>query len=200
VGDVLVVDIGGATTDVYSVLEPGEDAGSEVVGTLWRGRTVEGDLGMRWSAPDVVAAAERERLPVGATLAVAARQRHDDVGFLPGSPAEGAQDVALASLAAVIAVRRHARPGAEGGRDLSRVGVLIGSGGVLRHAPASADEVLGAVLGDLAGGWRLPERAAVLVDTGFLLAPIGLLALRGEPVRARAVADALLESLPSAPH
>ncbi|HEX6888812.1 MAG TPA: glutamate mutase L [Candidatus Nanopelagicales bacterium] len=200
VGDVLVVDIGGATTDVYSVLEPGEDAGSEVVGTLWRGRTVEGDLGMRWSAPDVVAAAERERLPVGATLGAAARRRHGDVGFLPGSAAEAAEDVALARLAAVIAVRRHARPGAEGGRDLSRVGVLIGSGGVLRHAPASADQVLGAVLGDLAGGWRLPERAAVLVDTGFLLAPIGLLALRGEPVRARAVAAALLQSLPRAPH
>ena len=49
-GDVLVVDVGGATTDVYSVVTPqGEDATlrREVVEVLWRSRTVEGDLGMR---------------------------------------------------------------------------------------------------------------------------------------------------------
>ena len=52
-GDVLVVDVGGATTDVYSVITPqGEDATihREVVGTLWHARTVEADLGMRWNA------------------------------------------------------------------------------------------------------------------------------------------------------
>ncbi len=53
-GDVVVVDVGGATTDVYSVLTPDPEEASlrrEVVEVLWRERTVEGDLGMRWSAP-----------------------------------------------------------------------------------------------------------------------------------------------------
>ena len=51
-GDLLVVDVGGATTDVYSVLQPRPGrAGRDVAGTLWRSRTVEGDLGLRWSAP-----------------------------------------------------------------------------------------------------------------------------------------------------
>ncbi len=64
-GDVMVVDIGGATTDVYSVVTPvGEDASlaKDVVAMLWRARTVEGDLGMRWGAPGVMAAAEVEGL------------------------------------------------------------------------------------------------------------------------------------------
>jgi len=55
-GDVLVFDIGGATTDVYSVISPeGEDATlrKEVVAPLWHARTVEGDLGMRWNARGV---------------------------------------------------------------------------------------------------------------------------------------------------
>jgi hypothetical protein len=68
-GDVLVVDVGGATTDVYSVLTPeGEDASlrKEVVATLWRARTVEGDLGMRWNAPGVVEAARAAGLLDGA--------------------------------------------------------------------------------------------------------------------------------------
>lgn len=44
-GDLVVVDVGGATTDVYSVLTPDERAtgpGREVAGSLWRARTVEG--------------------------------------------------------------------------------------------------------------------------------------------------------------
>ena len=64
-GDVMVVDIGGATTDVYSVITPeGEDASlrKDVVAPLWHARTVEGDLGMRWNAEHVVEAAESEGL------------------------------------------------------------------------------------------------------------------------------------------
>ena len=93
-GDVMALDIGGATTDVYSVLTPDEQVPDEAVETLWHGRTVEGDLGMRWSAEDVVAAALVERLlepaaggEVGPAeaLAVAAARRRADVGFLPGT-------------------------------------------------------------------------------------------------------------------
>lgn len=202
-GDVMAVDVGGATTDVYSVLEP-QEAPRDAVETLWHGRTVEGDLGMRWSAPDVVVAARSERLVPPATggrgapnpdpLEAAARRRHDDVGFLPRDPAEVEVDLTLARLAAVTAVRRHARPGPEGVRDLSRVGLLIGSGGVLRHAAADdARTVLDAVLGDYAGGWRVPERAAVIIDRRYLLAPIGLLSLSGRAGTARSLAEVLLD-------
>ena len=60
VGDVLLVDVGGATTDVYSALTPDAEESSlrrEVVEVMWRGRTVEGDIGMRWSATGVADAA-----------------------------------------------------------------------------------------------------------------------------------------------
>ena len=89
VGDVLVVDVGGATTDVYSVVTPqGEDAvlRKEVVEVMWRSRTVEGDLGVRWNAGGVVDAAVAERLVDPAEeprLRAAAKER---VGR-PGVPA-----------------------------------------------------------------------------------------------------------------
>ena len=63
-GDVVVVDVGGATTDVHSVvqLDPEEaNLSREVVATTPVTRTVEGDLGMRWSATSTVAAAELTR-------------------------------------------------------------------------------------------------------------------------------------------
>jgi len=201
-GDVMALDIGGATTDVYSVLAPDDQAPEEAVETLWHGRSVEGDLGMRWSAQDVVAAALSERLLEAASgttggpaeaLAAAAALRRADVGFLPATAVEVADELELARLAAVVASRRHARPGAEGSRNLTHVGLLIGSGGVLRHAdPAAARGVLDAVLTDYAGGWRLPERARVMVDRRYLLAPIGLLELTGRPAEARALAEELI--------
>ena len=63
--DLLVVDVGGATTDVYSALVPEQDAGGgydEVAGVMWCSRTVEGDLGVRGNAPGVIEAARAERL------------------------------------------------------------------------------------------------------------------------------------------
>ncbi|TYC20261.1 glutamate mutase L [Micromonospora sp. MP36] len=185
-GDLAVVDVGGATTDVYSVLTPDErdsGPGREVAGTLWRARTVEGDLGMRWSAPGVVRAAAEERLLTGGEeerLAAAAAVRAADPGFLPADDTDRADDRRIAELAATVALRRHARGAATGeraGRDLRDVKLMVGSGGVLRHAPAGdAAAVLAAVLTDHAGGWPLPRAARAVVDVDYVLAAGGLLA------------------------
>ncbi|MCI0689675.1 MAG: glutamate mutase L, partial [Sporichthyaceae bacterium] len=198
IGDVVVVDIGGATTDVYSVLTPDAEESQlrrEVVEESWRGRTVEGDLGMRWNASGIVEAALAERLltadsPDAAELAGAATVRVRDPGYLPESAADEAVDARLAELAATVALRRHARPhvvplSAEpgrtdsvrrGGKDLREVGLVVGSGGVLRHAHAGrARQVIGSALADRAGGWKAPEHAAVTVDRHYVLAAAGLL-------------------------
>ncbi|MFI7576859.1 glutamate mutase L [Micromonospora sp. NPDC049497] len=195
-GDLAVVDVGGATTDVYSVLTPDERAtgpGREVAGTLWRARTVEGDLGMRWSAPGVVRAAVEERLLTAADageLTAAADARAADPGFLPTDDGQRAVDARIAALAATVALRRHARGAATGeraGRDLRDVRLLVGSGGVLRHAAGDvAAGVLGAVLTDHAGGWPLPRAARPVVDVDYVLAAGGLLAA-DHPTAARAL-------------
>lgn len=196
--DVLVVDVGGATTDVYSVVTPqGEDASlrKQVVAPLWHARTVEGDLGMRWGAPGVLAAAATEGLP-GAddpALAAWAERAHADPGVLPADDHGRTLDLRLATLAALVAARRHGRPGAPGEapRPLKDVGLLLGSGGVLRHAaPDEAGAVLRTVLSDHGGGWTPPAAAQARVDTAYLLFAAGLLA-GPRPDLARAVAGQL---------
>jgi uncharacterized protein (TIGR01319 family) len=179
VGDVLVVDVGGATTDVYSVVTPqGEDAvlRKEVVEVLWRSRTVEGDLGMRWNAVGVVDAALAERmLPPGEepALRTAAETRAADPSYLPETEPDREVDARLGELAVTVALRRHGR----GGKDLRRVQVVVGSGGVLRHASdAVRQQVLAPATADLAGGWPLPESARTVVDDSYVLAAAGLLA------------------------
>ncbi|HEX5542603.1 MAG TPA: glutamate mutase L [Micromonospora sp.] len=185
-GDLLVVDVGGATTDVYSVLTPDErDSGParEVAGMLWRSRTVEGDLGLRWSAPGVVRAAAAERLLTEGEqelLAAKAEARAADPAYVAADAAEREVDLRIAALAATLAMRRHARgesPGGRATRDLRDVRLLIGSGGVLRHAEtADATTVLQTVLTDHAGGWPLPRAARPVIDAAYVLAAGGLLA------------------------
>jgi uncharacterized protein (TIGR01319 family) len=185
--DLLVVDIGGATTDVYSALLPDAERATiraEAAGTLWRSRTVEGDLGMRWNATGVVEAARSERLVRDdPPLEAAAVLRTRDPGLVaePDDP----YDRRIGALAATVALRRHARSGP----DLRDVRLVIGSGGVLRHAdPDAARSVLRTALSDTAGGWALPREPAVVIDTDYVLAAAGLLA-DDHPEAARALLD-----------
>ena len=187
-GGVLAVDVGGATTDVYSVLaQPAVDSvADDVAGTEAAARTVEGDLGMRWSAPGVLDAARAEAL-LDALAARAGRDLDARTGALAAEPgllatgmAARALDTGLATAAAVTAVRRHARASGPGAapRPLRDVELLVGSGGVLRHGDAlRATAVLGAVLGDHAGSWHVPDAAAPAVDRASVLCALGLLGL-----------------------
>jgi uncharacterized protein (TIGR01319 family) len=204
VGDVVVVDVGGATTDVYSVTSPDRDddpAQREAVATLWRSRTVEGDLGVRWNAPGIVDAAEREGLIDSAEqelLAPEAERRRREPSFLPADETERDVDRRLATLASTVALRRHAKPQTAGGvrypgKDLSRVSVVIGSGGVLRHTrAASALQMVRAAVTDPAGGWRVPERASFVVDSDYVLAAAGLIANSDPRSAMRLLRDSLL--------
>ena len=154
-GDVVVVDVGGATTDVHSVVElDPEDAGAarrEVVATTPVTRTVEGDLGMRWSAVATVAAAELDDLARGRRAAHAPTR-----ASLPDHRRRSTTTTSGSPRAAVgLALRRHAgrsrvvvspegRVVERSGKDLREVDLLVGSGGVLRHGrPGVAERVLG---------------------------------------------------------
>ncbi len=202
VGDVLVVDVGGATTDVYSVITPeGDDARPrrEVVATMWRARTVEGDLGMRWGAPGIVDAARAEYLldePEVDPLLAYARACASEPGFVPEDPRD---DARLAELAVTVAVRRHARPASPSAaaRPLRDVGLVVGSGGVLRHNSAVVRaQVLSPVTTDHAGGWKVPERARLAVDARYVLFAAGLLAAEVPVSAARLAAEGLVDVVP----
>jgi uncharacterized protein (TIGR01319 family) len=199
-GDVVVVDVGGATTDVHSVVEVDpEDSGlaREVVATTPVTRTVEGDLGMRWSA---VATVEQAGLD---DYAEAAAHRHEDPGYLPDTDEEVEVDEAIARAAIGLALRRHAgrsrvvvspegRVVERTGKDLREVDLLVGSGGVLRAGrPGVAERVLAGSTGaDIEGGWQLPRAPRVVVDGDYVLAAAGLLA-RSHPLAAHRLAATL---------
>ncbi|MFD0559274.1 uncharacterized protein (TIGR01319 family) [Stackebrandtia endophytica] len=190
VADLVVVDVGGATTDVYSVLTPDAELTGprrEVAGTAWRSRTVEGDLGLRHTAAGILAAAVDEQLitrEFEAELAPAVAWRTGRPDWLPDSPQETAIDLRLTELAIMIALRRHARgerlggpqSPLRGGKDLRAVRLIVGSGGVLRNHPEAVSVLRSATAADTAGGYPLPEDPTAVIDVSYVLAAAGLLA------------------------
>ncbi|ALG13596.1 glutamate mutase L [Kibdelosporangium phytohabitans] len=177
---VLVVDVGGATTDVYSAVSI-HDEQDRAVALPQDRRTVEGDIGMRWSALGIVAEAEAERLAVDG-LAEFARRRSSAVGFVPDTAEESAVDLRLAGLAAVVAVRRHLRL-VDGKLGPRGAGLLVLSGGVFRHA-GDIGPVVDVLRSDPVLRPAIRE-ARIVVDRDYVLAPAGLLAADGKGAVAR---------------
>jgi uncharacterized protein (TIGR01319 family) len=239
----LLIDVGGATTDVYSVLPkdqgraeeggPETGIGQAAAGDWLSARTVEGDLGVRSGALGVVAAALAEGLiedEEAGRLRQYIANRLENAGLMKDARASGEgggarvaektqpargvgvgedvdrrdgredqqSDQRLAHLAVVTALRRHGRPSHPGAlpRPLREVGLVVGSGGVLRHAtqPQRAG-ALNCALTDHPGGWAVPEGAALAVDVGYTVFAAGLLHGRARSEAVRRLAAAGLEWL-----
>lgn len=159
-GPVVVLDVGGATTDVYCVPDPDAEQatlGREAVGVPARRRTVEGDLGVSWSVDALRAAAAAE-----------------------GLPEPGDDPLTLGEAAATVALRRHLRAEAgygPGGASARSAGLVVLSGGVFRHAdPVAVDAVIARVAADAGGAGSVLRDTPVVVDRRYVLAAVGLLA------------------------
>ncbi len=194
-GELVVVDIGGATTDVHSI---SVGAPTEA-GVIQKGlpepyvkRTVEGDLGMRYNASTIVQAVGKERFltqtrGIVSNLDQAVEKLVLRPESLPGSEEERALDMELARAAAHLAMERHAGVievayGPMGqfhiqyGKDLRGIKTVIGTGGPLIFGP-DPEAVLRETLHSDAKPFSLkPKQPAFYVDRKYMLYAIGLMA------------------------
>lgn len=174
-GDLVVIDVGGATTDVHSVTDGSvEYAALQVEPQPHSKRTVEGDLGTYVSAPHVVEMLAQGERPTRLPPAI------------PTTPEEIHAALTLAHYAAVTGVQRHAgqlahlytptgRQTVARGRDLTACRWVIGTGGAFTRLPGGE-----ALLFDVRsknGGDRLlpPKDARCVVDGDYILACGGVL-------------------------
>lgn len=177
VGDALVVDVGGATTDVHSVTDGSLEWTSRSIDPEPRAkRTVEGDLGVYVNAANVAAMA--------ADGDGAARLQ-----FLRAMPAnEQEADVTrwLANRAVETGIRRHAGTIAEiftptgkkqvvRGKDLTALRFVVGTGGALTRVDGGAEILARMCRG--AGTSLLPSpEASILIDRDYRFSALGTLA------------------------
>lgn len=210
-GDMLVVDVGGATTDVHSIgygTPAGENAIAQGLPEPYAKRTVEGDLGIRFNAGtlldrvgiDSLAGEMRSAFPdIDIAARSLARYIEDisrETARVPREPWHAAADAVLARIAVDVAVERHvgkrerifAREGetwVHYGKDLRDTPTLIGTGGVFIYNPYAA-YILAARGG---GGDRVqalrPKNPRRFVDSSYLLYAVGLLAEKHPAAAAR---------------
>lgn len=150
-----------------------------------RRRTVEGDLGLRWSAEALLVAASDERLladEAAAVLTAWVAQRQDS-SAAPESAEDRSYELQLAGYAVMVALRRHVRAesayGVSGlaGASARTASTVVLSGGVIRHASKTERaELVTRVLDDRGGARGVLLDADVRCDTHYVLAAAGLLA------------------------
>ena len=195
IGDLVAVDVGGATTDIYSIA----DGMPEAMNTVFKGlpepyakRTVEGDIGMRYSIHGIVEAAGLSRI---AQLSGLTESRVTELVDMLRSNTETVPqgdgelerlDYALASMAIEEAVRRHAGTIEETytmmgltyvqeGKNLTRVRQIVVTGGSLIHTCRTEEIAKHALYSPAQPASLRPKEANVLVDRTYILAAMGLL-------------------------
>lgn len=193
-GELIVIDPGGATTDVHSV----SDGSPNKEGVVSRGlkemrlkRTVEGDLGMRHNAKTIVEIAGIKEIAKDANLDETYATEiinlfAKDIDRLPVSNNEIYIDEALAKSALKVAMRRHCGSTeivytangpvtALDGKDLTGIKTIIGTGGVIAHSK-HAEELLKSCLYDpLEPSSMRPIAPKILIDRNYILFAAGLL-------------------------
>ncbi|BBB89990.1 MAG TPA: methylaspartate mutase accessory protein GlmL [Methylomusa anaerophila] len=193
-GDLMAVDIGGATTDVYSIAKGNPAKPGVVLQGLpepFGKRTVEGDLGMRYSAAALLKAAGAEMIAGYAGVAEQAVTEYiekvaADIKYLPQNESEAKLEIAMGRACVRLSADRHVGRIAEvfspmgqtyiqTGKDLTQVTVVVGTGGVIINNPAPA-EILQGIMFDRSYPQILkPMKPVFMIDKDYIMASMGLL-------------------------
>ena len=198
IGDLVAVDVGGATTDVYSIA----DGMPKGMNTVYKGlpepfakRTVEGDIGMRYSVRGILEAAGSDRVAQIAGLhpnrveELTTWLRENTDAVPNGNEELERLDHALAAMAVETAVTRHTgsieetytmmgKTYVQSGKNLTHVGQIVVTGGSLIHTKKTAEIAAYALYSPMQPMSLRPKAASVWVDRTYILAAMGLIANR----------------------
>jgi uncharacterized protein (TIGR01319 family) len=210
-GDLVVVDIGGATTDMYSMCYATNRSDVVLHGLEepYAKRTVEGDLGMRYSAPGIVKSlSEREieyiNKEKNIDIVKEVNERYNNVHLLPHDERDQFIDQFLGEMCAYRAMNRHCgkihevmtpmgKVFNQSGKDLTNVKYVIGTGGVIINSNKQK-EILNQMTNILGDSSQLrPENPEFLVDQMYIMAPMGLLAQKHPKLALKLMKDNLKE-------
>ncbi|MFA5712886.1 MAG: methylaspartate mutase accessory protein GlmL [Bacteroidales bacterium] len=195
VGDLVAVDIGGATTDLYSIA----DGAPSAENIIFRGipepkakRSVEGDLGMRYSLTSLVEKCTIEWIAKEAECTIEEVEQwvSDCVANPSTTPGENSTEAkieeAIAKGAAKEAMERHCgeiepvyTPFGQmfliNGKDLTQIPLVLGIGGVIVNS-GRPHSILSGVVGDkMEFNFAKPKAPRFAIDSSYILAAMGLL-------------------------
>jgi uncharacterized protein (TIGR01319 family) len=188
IGDVVTVDVGGATTDIHSVTE-----GSEEVNMILLSpepiakRTVEGDLGVFVNVKNIINLIGEEKLIKSLDIT---KDKFDDIinnyKAIPATDFEKSFVERLVLEATIVSSHRHAggfrdlfanggKKTLAEGKDLTSIKYIVGTGGALTRLPNRID-ILNEIAKSNKGDKLLPNTdAKILIDNDYIMASLGVL-------------------------
>ena len=190
IGDVMVIDVGGATTDVHAVTEDSDAVARILTAPEPKAkRTAEGDLGVYVNRMKVIESIGEEKLREECE-----NQLHIDLDktlktyvAIPKNEDEIRLVERLTKEAVLRAVERHAgqiryvygptgRQTLAEGKDLTQVKYIVGTGGALTRLPHRV-EIMKLIPKDNETGMKLypSEAVKILVDNDYIMASLGVL-------------------------
>ena len=187
-GDVVTIDIGGATTDIHSVTEgSGEIARIMIAPEPIAKRTVEGDLGVYVNVQNILKLISKPNLAKEMDIDEEEIDKlMQNYGPIPKTDIEKRFVEALTLIACRTAMDRHAgilidlystsgmKKMAQG-KDLSAVKYIIGTGGALTRLPGRL-EILRNIISDANSMKLLPAAdVKILIDANYIMASLGVL-------------------------
>ncbi|MFZ5351372.1 MAG: GlmL-related ornithine degradation protein [Bacillota bacterium] len=200
IGDLVVFDVGGATTDVHSVTEGSEEINQILISPEpVAKRTVEGDLGVFVNLPHVV---EKIGLDNLMNEFADAEELIRNAKPIPETDREKEFIERLTKEAVLTSLDRHAGKlrhlfGPTGkktiaeGKDLSNVKYIIGTGGALTRLP-KRETILTSVRTDGKALELFPKSdAKILIDNHYIMASLGVLSKRYPEAALRLMKESL---------
>ncbi len=187
IGDLIVFDVGGATTDLHSVTEGTEDISRILLSPEPTAkRTVEGDLGVYINARNIVELVGEKKL--AQDLGISEEKLADLVeNHVPIPKTEEQRKFVsyLTKVAVLVALDRHAggfrsifggsKKTLAIGKDLTGIHYVIGTGGALTRLEARMD-ILREVISTNRGDKLYPTKEAkILIDNDYIMASLGVL-------------------------
>ncbi|MDO5690536.1 MAG: glutamate mutase L [Tissierellia bacterium] len=198
-GDLLIVDIGGATTDIHSFCENKPYQGARIIGSPepYGKRTVEGDLGMRESSNMVLKQINEKELACELGISTnqmmdSFKKRVENPDFIPSDApyrnnVEAKIDHCIAKNASRIAVRRHVGrleplhsrvcTLVQRGKNLTNIRTIIGTGGPLQKCEDPAEILRQALITkqDQRLNYLLPTSIRTYLDREYVFFAAGIL-------------------------
>ena len=190
IGDLAVIDIGGATTDVHSVTQGSDEIASiQTTPEPFAKRTVEGDLGMYVNAKHVIDMIGKDKLEKELGLDIDAVMA--EYKPIPETPEQFKLTQRLCLAAGITSVERHAgalryiytprgRQTIAEGKDLTKLKYLVATGGALTRLPERRS-ILRRIADDNENGMLLypkPSVMKLLFDDHYIMASLGVLSKR----------------------
>lgn len=212
IGDLAVIDIGGATTDVHSIAEGAPTKPSVMLRGLEEPhakRTVEGDLGMRYSALSVFEAAGTKTMKKylkneDFDIENEFKNRYEHTDFVATDDKEIDFDEAMAKVCADISMKRHAgvvspvyspmgMMYSQEGKDLLEIPYVLGTGGVIVNSQ-NPKGILEASLFTMDDPTSLkPRKPKFMLDKSYILSAMGLLTTVDENMAVRMMKKYMIE-------